>query len=116
MGFFGKRKPTQSCKRCSKRVLTRQQFIEELNEKHSIRVDPQTLNPIMSGAFVGGWNTVGSKQQEVLAIHKRLDLDRAYKCKNCGAVYCAECLVNFAPTHANGGKACFSCRGALAET
>jgi hypothetical protein len=104
-----------NCKRCNKATLTRQQFINELADKHSIKVDYNTLNPILSGVFVGGYNSFEAKKNQILATYKDIEKKRAFKCISCGEVYCMDCLFRFAPSHANGGKACFSCNGTFTE-
>ena len=119
MRFFGRGKRTNGffhCKRCSKRVLSRQQFISELADKHSIRVDPQTLEFIISGAFFGGWETVEDRKREMQSIFTKVENDRGVKCNGCGKIYCYDCVINFARPHPiTGGKACFSCGGSFSE-
>ena len=103
------------CGRCSKKVLSRQQFISELSNKHNIRVDHASLDPVLSGGVSGGYGAVETAKQQVHAIYRQIEKDRAFKCSACGKTYCMDCLFNYAPTHSNGGKACFVCGGSFVE-
>ncbi len=75
-------------------------------------------------ARMGGFSMVGSmldalarldaqrrSQQE---IFEALENQRGFRCRNCGRVYCLDCLFNHAPAHPNGGKACPVCGGVFA--
>ena len=101
------------CQRCSRRILTRQQFIQELG-KHSIRVDVQTLTPAIS-ASLGRRGFAEAAQNDTQSTYLRIRKDLAFRCVGCGKMYCFDCLFNFAPPHPESGKACPACGGALVE-
>ena len=103
------------CNGCSKTTLTRQQFISLLADKHKIKIDQHSLDPIISGGFGGGYNSVEATQRQTLKTYKKVEKDRAFKCSLCGKVYCMDCLFTRAPDHVNGGKACPSCGGSFTE-
>ena len=119
MGFFRRKERAPEmlrCKRCGKGVMTKQQFVSELAIKHSIKVDPVTLQPVISGAVFGGYGAFENEKTRIQSTIARVEKDRGFKCKQCGAIYCVDCLVNFAPSHpVTHGKACFSCGGAFSE-
>jgi hypothetical protein len=97
-------------------VLTKQQYVSELANKHSIRVDPATLQPVVSGAFFGGYSAFEDEKRRIQSTIAMIEKDRGFKCNRCGGTYCVDCLMNFAPLHpTSGGKACFSCGGAFSE-
>lgn len=97
-------------------MITKQQFVSVLADKYSIKVDPVTLEPVVSGAFVGGWSAFEDEKRRIQSTIAIVEKDKAFKCKQCGATYCVDCLMNFAPSHpVTGGKACFSCGGAFSE-
>lgn len=42
-------------------------------------------------------------------IFDEIEARRGFECTECGRVYCADCIVRYAPDHAGGGKACEAC-------
>jgi hypothetical protein len=103
------------CGRCGRSILTKQQFIEELEEKHSIRVDPYNADKFSVSGVSIGMNAYDNFMDRARATYDMVQKLRAFKCQGCGMTYCMKCLLKHAPAHPNGGKACFSCKGVLAE-
>ncbi len=102
------------CKHCGKSILTKSEFITELAEKYSIEVDPNNVDLFrVSGA--GGFDAYETSVANTRDKYEEVQKKRAFQCLSCGSTYCMECLLTAAPTHANGGKACFACRGSFME-
>jgi DNA-directed RNA polymerase subunit RPC12/RpoP len=112
--FSSDQKGKGSCQRCGGTILTKQQFIQELAAL-GIEVDPLNVDRYkVSGTYIG---TGGDVYHAAVSGIQYDDIQkkRGFKCHSCGNTYCMGCLVNYAPAHANGGKACLSCRGAFME-
>ncbi len=104
-----------NCRRCGRSILTKQQFIRELEEKHSIRVDPYNADKFAVSGVSIGMNAYEKSMDRARATYENMQKQRAFTCQACGATYCMECLLKHAPSHPNGGKACLSCHGVFAE-
>ncbi len=105
---------SMTCKRCGKAILNKVQFVQELAE-HGIQVDPYNVDRFKaSGVAIGSdpFNSFFSNAQET---YNQIQKKRAFQCQSCRSTYCMECLLNYAPSHRNGGKACLACRGAFME-
>lgn len=106
---------SHTCKRCGKQSLTKSEFVNELAVKHSITVDPYNVDQFRVSGVATGVNAYERFRENAQTVYSRVQQKRAFQCVSCGAVYCWECLFNHAPASANGGKACFSCRGNFRE-
>ncbi len=104
-----------NCQNCGKILLTKQEFIKELAEKHSIEVDPYNVDRFKVSGVFSGYDAYNSSATAIQNTYNEVQKKRAFKCQSCGNTYCMECLLNYAPTHYNGGKACLACRGAFME-
>jgi DNA-directed RNA polymerase subunit M/transcription elongation factor TFIIS len=103
------------CQNCGKTILTKEEFIKELAEKYSIEVDPYNVDRFKVSGVSSGFDAYNRAIDSVQAKYNEVQKMRAFKCQSCGNTYCMECLLNYAPSHYNGGKACLSCRGAFME-
>lgn len=106
---------SMTCKRCGKVILTKARFIQELAEKHGIQVDPYNIDRFKVSGVSAGFDPFNVFYSNTQAIYEQVQKKRAFQCQSCRATYCMECLLNYAPSHQNGGKACLSCRGAIME-
>lgn len=102
------------CKHCGKPILIKSEFITELAEKYSIEVDPNNVD-LFRVSGVGSFDAYEASVADTRVKYEEVQKKRAFQCQSCGATYCMECLLKEAPAHANGGKACFACLGALWE-
>ena len=102
-GFFRKKKKTSGtkCQRCGTQTLGTNVFTKRV-EQEGWTVHGLTSKPQPPRGFVG------SPSKMV-----KLENQRRFRCKQCGRVYCMDCLFNYAPPHPNGGKACFKCKGSF---
>ena len=102
------------CGRCQKPVLTKEKFVAELREM-GMTLAPDGTNISFSGTF-RGHDSMENYESVATARLQKLEGMKAIQCVSCGKVYCVDCLSRFAPAHhTSGGKACFSCGGALKE-
>jgi len=106
----------RGCQRCGKTTLGTDEFFAKAEEAGLV-VDRSTGEV---KARMGGFSMIGGmfgdvparleeqkrNQQEIL---DRLENQRAFRCRSCGRIYCADCLLRHAPDHPNGGKACPKC-------
>lgn len=107
MGLFDKLL-AKKCQRCNAKVVTRKEFDSEL-KRMGLKMGPGG-SVTLSGGF-SNYDDVYKLQSQVAEMEGR----KAIQCSSCGKIYCVSCLFNYGPPHANGGKACFSCAGALKE-
>jgi hypothetical protein len=84
-----------TCEQCAGPALT----IGELTERSK-----------SLGMFVQPDGTVIAPASHRSEAHALENL-KGFRCAKCGGVYCMGCILSSAPSHANGGKACFACRG-----
>jgi hypothetical protein len=105
----------KSCKHCGTITLTRSEFIKELAEKHGISVDPNNIDRFRVSGVGMGINAYDIAVSTVREKYERVQKKRAFRCRDCGAIYCMECLLKYSPAHINGGKGCISCGGAFTE-
>jgi hypothetical protein len=103
-----------NCAHCGKGILTKQEFIKEL-EKQGIGVDPNNVDRYSSSGVSSGFGAYESAMSGIEAKYNATQKKRAFKCRTCGSGFCMECLLKHAPSHPNGGKACAKCGGAFAE-
>lgn len=82
------------CERCAGPALT----VNELNERSK-----------SLGLYVTPDGTVMGPRTHEAQAHALENL-KGFRCANCGRVYCMGCILSHAPSHRNGGKACFECR------
>lgn len=102
------------CTRCKKPVLTKEKFVAELSGM-GMTLAPDGVNIVFSGTF-RGYDSLEDFQSASAARLQELEGMKAIQCISCGKIYCVDCLARFAPAHrTSGGKACFSCGGALRE-
>ena len=92
------------CNRCSQEILGTAEFIVKV-EQEGWTVHPLTQKP--QPPHGSGLKTFNLSK----LVH--FENQRGFRCKACGILYCMDCLFNHAPTHPNGGKACFDCGGAF---
>lgn len=85
-----------TCRRCGGEALTIDQLVEQSKAL---------------GVYVSPDGTVIAPRSHA-AVAEGLENLKGFACRACGSVYCMACILGFAPAHANGGKACFDCRGA----
>lgn len=102
------------CSRCSKPVLSKRQFIDEL-ARQGIVVDPDNVDLYKASGVGMGIEAYQSAVSSTQAKYEEVQKSRAFKCQSCGGIFCMECLLRCAPSHSNGGKACPSCGGVFAE-
>lgn len=102
------------CARCQNPVLTKEKFVAELSGM-GMTLAPDGVNITFSGAF-RSYGSLEDFQSASAARLQKLEGMKAIQCISCGKIYCVDCLARFAPAHrTSGGKACFSCGGALRE-
>jgi hypothetical protein len=92
------------CNRCRQEILGTAEYIVKVEEE-GWTVHPLTQKPQPPPG--SGLKTLNLSK----LVH--FENQRGFRCKACGSLYCMDCLFNHAPTHPNGGKACFDCGGAL---
>lgn len=85
------------CQRCGEKVLRESHFRDECGRAGLLLID---------GNLYGG-----SGDRDKVEIYRKLENRKGFRCSLCSNIYCSACLFEFAPSHVNGGKACFSCRG-----
>lgn len=102
------------CAHCGMTTLTKPQFVAEL-AKHGIVADPYNVDSYKSSGAAAGYGAYEAAIGNVEAKYNEIQKGRAFKCRGCGSLYCMACLLRYAPSHPNGGKACTSCGGAFAE-
>jgi hypothetical protein len=83
-----------TCEKCAGPALT----IDELNERSK-----------SLGMFVQPDGTIIAPASHKSQAHELENL-KGFQCAKCGRIYCMGCILTSAPSHANGGKACFECR------
>ena len=89
------------CDRCAKRVLREVEYLEECSKAGLV---------LVNGNLYGNDNSGGKVE-----IYEQLQNQKGFQCSSCSTVYCLACLFNFAPSHPNGGKACFKCKNRLRQ-
>ncbi len=102
------------CRQCGKTILSKAQFIQELAER-GIQVDPYNVDRFKVSGAAMGFNPIDAFYSNAQETYNQIQKKRAFQCQSCRSTYCMECLLNYAPSHRNGGKACLACRGAFAE-
>lgn len=72
-----------------------------------------TVKDLVSAARELGMDAVGdSVIVRSTEAHKgeKLEARKGFQCTSCSRIYCLGCILQSAPPHRNGGKACFECR------
>jgi hypothetical protein len=80
------------CSRCGDAVLT-VQGLEEAAKAQGMAVIRDTILTDRMNARAGN----------------ELENRKGFQCTGCGGTYCMGCILEAAPHHRNGGKACFQC-------
>ena len=113
--LFGKSSSPNACQRCGKNTLRTEEFYAQC-EQAGLVVDRSTGEV---KARMGGFTMVGSmldassrlegQQKTQQQVHETLENQKGFRCRDCGRVFCMNCLFNYAPAHPHGGKACPKC-------
>jgi hypothetical protein len=109
-----------NCQRCFNAVIRSSDFYD-VCEQAGMYVDRSTGQVGTRGglhSFRGGLDKVmreldsrKRQQEELRELFQRLSAQRGMKCLSCGSVFCVDCLLEHAPPHPDGGKACPTCGG-----
>lgn len=102
----------KKCRRCGTITLTKPEFIGELAQ-NGITVSPSNLDDYRASGR--GFGNYGSVMNDIRTTYDNVQKRRAFICKSCKSTYCMECLMKYAPSSANGGKACPQCGGGFTE-
>ena len=107
------------CELCKVNVLDTNHFYA-LCEKEGLKVDCVSGKMKISGttylsfggaAYDKDYSKISQERDRLLKIHKEIEDKRAFKCKDCGKIYCLKCLDEKAPNNPSGGKVCPLCEG-----
>jgi hypothetical protein len=109
------------CTLCEVNVLNTNEFYDKC-EKEGLKVDRisgQVKIPGMTYMSRGGtsldedYSKINAEKDRLTKVHKEIENKRAFKCNNCGKIYCLKCLFEKAPNNPSGGKACPECGGSF---
>lgn len=124
MESFGENKSESlgmKCELCKVNVLNTNDFYA-LCEKEGLKVDLVTGQVKISGttylSFGGAsydkdYSKISQERDRLKKLHKEIEERRAFKCKDCGKIYCLKCLAKKAPNNPSGGKVCPLCGGSV---